>query len=232
MVLWSGRPVQGGTYHSDALHFTLDLPEPWVVMTGDEITQINERMIRQLGPGEAVPNETGFRRAGTLPGTYPYITVQKRAVKTTGLSSEDVERILSGDNPAALKSKHGRLADLMEPAETKILIHDPKNNRFLMHFEVAAPGGGQVESVTVGHIGDEGLIHIYAFAPKTDFKDILPTFLQIHESFRFDPGHAFTPKAGPWGWENLLWVLLFVTLGVVALLSLGVYLFRVLAQHV
>jgi hypothetical protein len=182
----------GQTYRDPKVHFALELPDGWEAMSSPELDRINA-LARQLRADGKVQYSAGFRKKGTLPGSYPYVLAQWQPGRGT---YEDVERSLAVAKDST-KNLEGPLADIAQNLSVGSSTLDRSRNRTIHRLEMDVALLGKVQALSIGHLGAEGILSLHCYARAADFQKFLPVFEQLNEGFQYDAGYEFTHSKVP-----------------------------------
>jgi hypothetical protein len=138
---------------------------------------------------EDVTYEAGFRPKGTDPGQYPHVLIQKVPGEIERASYDEVRRGFAKALRLPVKSVEGTTK---EPT-LGVAVLDRSRNRLAFMEKLKAPGVGPVRGLSVGHLGESGVVFVHCYAEEDGFAEAKPTFDQLNDSFRFDLGYEFQP---------------------------------------
>jgi hypothetical protein len=196
LVFLSGGEVRAENYRDDTRHFSLKLPQGWARVPSQAVAAANN-MVRGRGFGQ-VQYSTGFQRSGRPPLEYPYILVQFQSAPTEGMSYEDIEAQLAKAGPAmnnAVKEVKDKMSDIGKNISISRPTIDRATNRFVAESRMDVMGVGPIAGHSIGILGKEGILFLHCYAKSSDLDNQLPTFNAIADSFQYDKGYEFNPRA-------------------------------------
>jgi hypothetical protein len=193
--------ASAGEYRNEAHRFSMTIPDDWVEIPAAEIASTNAEVARR-NFGTKVEYIAGFRQTARGFGMAPYILIQPLPNSIRGASYDELERSLSRELGTEIKNAEGAIADLGKNLQVGSAALDRSKNRVVIRLQMDVVGQGRTQTLSVGHLGAERIIMVHAYAIEQEFQGALPTFERINDSFRFDPGHQFTPGSGGF-WGNV-----------------------------
>jgi hypothetical protein len=192
LVLLAPGSVRAEVHHDPAWHYTVELPADWGLAPQAAITQLNS--LAKKGMATANSCDKAFQARGAAPLSYPHVLVQARKFKPGGMSYEDIEEECAKLGKGDVKKIEGGFSQVLRNVRPGTVVVDRASHRIITRSEA-----GQLEVLSVGMIGAEGIVFLHCCAPKNSFDGAMPIFDKILESFSFEPGHTYEPKQAALG---------------------------------
>jgi hypothetical protein len=201
--------AQAGPYHDPVHHYSLTFPADWKVVSAKWLEMVNA-IPRQRLPKSTIHYERGFQPANQGDAGYPYILVQIHPQNMSQYTYEDLERSLAQDFRGQVKKVEDAFADIGLKSELGRITLERARNRYLIPTESRVAIVGKIRGLSAGMIGSEGIVLLHFYAPAAEYDKYLPTFRAMVDSFHYDPGYAFVPRAPnvilhtPFDWQGTL----------------------------
>src|SRR5207253_625820 len=96
------------------------------------------------------------------------------------------------------KKLEGSLSNFVKDVYVGTAVMDRQHNQVLIRLLMNVKGVGELECLSVGHIGSDGVVFIHSYSTEPNYAKYLPDFNKINDSFQFDQGHTFTPSPSLW----------------------------------
>jgi hypothetical protein len=188
LALLAAGPAAADPFRDQQWRFTLEVPAGWERMSADEVGTLNTVM-RSLTRSEDATYEVGFRPTGSNPGDYPFVLIQKVPGEIERATYDEIHKGLTRSLRMPVQSVEGKAA---EPTVGRAVL-DRSRHRVAVTDTFKAPGVGPVRSLTIGHLGESGVVFVHCYAQEEEFAKTKPTFDQLNDSFRYDLGYEFLP---------------------------------------
>lgn len=181
--------AQTETYHNKHHHYSLTLPDGWVVVPAREVGEMNRIAFPHL-PGmnsvEAV--EAAFKPRQQDPGGFFIVMAYMdywSPVKEAR-TYEDLEHVL-GQLDELVEEEFSESIEKLEPGQP---VLDRERNRILLVPKMEKTLGATFFSI--GFIGKDGVLWLAFNSLKSP--SAMTRFQEIANSFRFDQGYEFRPQ--------------------------------------
>lgn len=208
-------------FRDDSQHFALRLPADWVSAHLDEIAGLN-RLAAERMPQARVNYIHGFHpRSGNL-ATFPYLLIQTIPMPMGQIAPEAIERELAKNFQSKVAELKGSVRDVARDIEFGTVMLDRSRWRFVFRTEADRGDGTKVASASFGFLGRDGIVMLHGYGAQSDFDALQREFLTVADSFTFDTGYGYAPRAA--GGFDLQRVLFTGAVGgVVGGIAAGVY---------
>jgi hypothetical protein len=181
-------PVRAEPYKDAAHKFALDVPDGWEVVPAKELAALNAAA-RRADPRDSLTRVAAFRPAGTgkspTPWKHPRVTVASIPFHEPDATFKDFEKVLT--RVFTMRNAYGQ-TNLRAP-----LAFDESKKRLIVQCN---NDDGQAE-YAAGFIGEKEIIIVSGLVERKAYKEHLPTFEKVVESYRFED-----PSAAPPGGES------------------------------
>jgi len=174
-------------YRDAEHHFTVSLPEGWVVMD-PAVVNAATQLAKTLG--QKVRYLTGFQPEGQKVGEDPYVLVHVREARLSGATYEEIEESMRGTPEQIAKVK----GLMLQPSGADARL-DRKRNRVVVEIRAGVMGLVRMQGTSFGLLGADGIVFLHCYAPEAQFDAYRPTFDAMVNSFRFDKGYEFVPSS-------------------------------------
>lgn len=172
--------------------FTLILPDGWVEVPQDVLTDVNEELRRQA-PGSSARYSYAFQPAGAKNWLdYPYVLVQ---ISNIGRPSESQLKALPRiDTNQAFGRTAAELKSFMSNTKLGQMQYDPVARVAWMTSESDVVDVGRVQGLSAVLPTEKGTLQLHGYALEASFPAFLPTFRQIVQSAVLSPSLAYKPR--------------------------------------
>jgi hypothetical protein len=192
VCLGTAASLPAEEYRDPERHFSFTLPADWQPMPTLQLDLMNRFAASQSQLGN-VHYDAGYQQSEQRERLTPYLLVQWFAADFRGRTYDQIEDGLSRELKTTLKKVEGALDAYVKDIGSEGAFLDRGRNRLILRFKMTNPGVGTIRGHTVGHIGQKGILYIHCYALDDEFDALVPTFNQINDSFRYEPGFEFVP---------------------------------------
>lgn len=199
-VLAVSASARGEEFREKDRRFSLQLPPGWGTIPKDALERANA-LANRASVGVTIHYVAGFQVLGQPPMNYPYVLVQPLPMPREANSYEDIEKALAKEfnaevKQAVVKNTEQTFRGLVDNLAIGSPVLDRAKNRVVLRLEMNAPGLGKIQGLSIGSLGSKEIVFLHCYAVADEFKQHLPTFEALADSFTFDTGYAFTPGQG------------------------------------
>ncbi|MDB5308068.1 MAG: hypothetical protein JWO38_2270 [Gemmataceae bacterium] len=194
VVLTGAGPAQAEPYRNSTYHFSLELNNYWKPLTTSELAeaiQVVEGARTRTTPSTLVD---GFCRRAARPWHKPpVILVNFIGIKTSDLSSEELERDAGREIERGLRDAHRKDAGDITDISIGTAAYDHARKRLVLRAQGTLRDGSKFELLAAGHISTEGIVCLTYLTSDTATEREIAFFDRVNDSFRFDAGYEFVP---------------------------------------
>lgn len=192
LVAILGSPANAGEKYHNATHgFSVELPDRWVSVSPNVVTQINSAIARFLKAN--VSYLACFVPAGRTSSELPRIFVQFQPWDGGVPTYEALEEDLKTDLDKAVGQVKRDSGIPLHSLNIGDVVLDRNENRLHMRMQASVPGEGTVHALSVGMMGKSGVVFLHCYAKADKFARSVPLFEVFADSFKYDSGFAYDP---------------------------------------
>lgn len=184
-------------FRDDTQHFALRLPADWESAHFDEIAGFN-RLAAERMPQARVTYIHGFHPRGGNLATFPYLLIQSIPMPMGQIAPEVLERELAKNFQSKVAELKGAVRDVARDIEFGTVMLDRSRWRFVFRTEADRGDGVKVASASFGFLGRDGIVMLHGYGSQSDFDALQRRFLTVADSFTFDAGYGYAPRAATW----------------------------------
>jgi len=193
IALWSmvAAPAHADEfYKNDTYGFSVEIPQRWVSVSPDVVTQINTAVAMFLQ--QKVTYLACLVPKGRTSQELPRILVQFQPWDGGAPTYEALEESLKRDIKDAVKEVKKEIVPLRS-LEVGDVSLDRSTNRLLMRMQASVAGDGTVQGLSVGMLGKDGIIFLHCYAKQDKFARSMALFEVFADSFQFVKGKEYNP---------------------------------------
>lgn len=222
VVIFVLNPLSAGAadHHIPELHVSLTLPDDWIRMGKAEVDFLNQLHARPPG----IRYLAGYHPQGPSNPQTPYIIFYELPSEIRGKTYDDLKRSLSKDLRARVEDMDSPILDMVLVLPDGSFGLDRRRKRILFGATTELLDA-RSNALTVGHLGHDRVLMVQSFARDRDIPKWGRTFVEAHESVRFDDGFEFDPEAQSVRSEHFR-VIIYCALGVGLIVATVRYLIR------
>lgn len=191
-VIQLGSAQAGEQFADKTRGYTVELPERWVSVSPNVVTQINHAVA--LFVKQNISYQGCFVPSGHTSSELPRILIQFQPWDGEIPDYDSLEQKLKSEMPAALTKVKKDAGAPLRSLEVGDVALDRKANRLMMRMQASAPGDGVIQGLSVGMLGRDGIVFLHCYARQDRFARTVPLFEVFADSFRFEPGRAYEPS--------------------------------------
>jgi hypothetical protein len=200
LVLLQASATHADTYRDQLRHFTLEIPPGWTEMSAAEVESFNAAS----GPRSSTPQltiTTGFRMANMAPRTGPMTLISAYAPGVHGCTDAYKIQIFARAPDGSINEKNGTIGELVENVPLRDLSRQGPNgggvvdrdHKWIINRYSVQAGPNLMQQLQVVHLGNDGFVTLTSHFRSDEADTILPLFVKLNDSIRFDGGYA-APK--------------------------------------
>lgn len=195
------------TYRDPARHFSIEIPPGWREMPSEEVEALN----RARGPARWTPKmivTTAFRPKDAAFGTGPVTMILAYEVSaltpaTPGYSSPFIAQQFAAGPDGMVREKEGTLLELAKNLPIRDMLREgplgggvvDKRHRIINRYRTTVDEVS-IDQLSVIHQGRNGFVAVQSQYAAEQTGSMLPLFVEMNDTFRFDEGHEY-PEAAP-----------------------------------
>lgn len=187
-------PAQGQTtYRDDAGHWSLVIPRGWHQLPAEAVGRASERA-RALGMQRVPQYVAAFAREGVSDLVFPYLIVQVIPGAMWKANQAELEAAFtSGAAERGVDEVKQTLPKTLAGSAIGTPVFDRVKNRYVFRTVVRLPESGDVAGLSVGVVGNDGVVQLNFYDAGSSFQASQPEFDSLIAGFAFDPGYAYDP---------------------------------------
>jgi hypothetical protein len=200
VMLVQASATPADTYRDQLRRFTLEIPPGWAEMSAAEVKAFDGA----AGPSSSTPKltiTTGFRMANLAPGTGPMTLISAYDPGVRGCSDDYMIQTFATASDGSLNEKTGTLEELVENVPLRDLFRQgplgggvvDRGHKWIINRYHVQAGPNLMQQLQVVHLGNDGFVTVTSHFRSDEAKSVLPLFVKLNDSIRFDGGYA-APK--------------------------------------
>ena len=182
--------VKALQYTNRAKHYSFIVPNGWIEIPKSTIDQVMHRLA-DMTNSEFIDYTAGFQIKSSKLFQYPYILIQEHSLHTT--SYDEFLKLFNDDRfkKQLTKKINEEYSEVLSNSSFDKPFVDRERQAMFINFDLNVAQIGKVKGLMAIFFGKDGIVQLNFYSKESEYKDNLPIFQQVIDSFHYEDGYQY-----------------------------------------